>query len=204
METRKQDVWQRDEDNGGLADERSLETSVARQLLKRRTILLSGEISQRSAYRIIAQLLLLGEEESPSPIRLFINSPGGDADAGFAIFDTIRFLNAPVQTICAGLTASAAVIVLLGAPRNRRFSLPNARVLIHQPSTVVRGYVADIQIEASEIVKIREKINELIASETGQPVEKVANDTRRNFWMSAEEALQYGLVGRIIRTRDEL
>ena len=185
-------------------EERRTDNQVLMRLLKQRTVMLTDEISRESAQRVMSQLLLLDEESADEPIKLFINSPGGDADAGFAVFDMIRFVHAPVKTVCAGLAASAAVIVLLSSPKERRFSLPNARVLIHQPSTGVRGDASDIQIEASEILKCREKINTLIADETGQKVEKVSRDTRRNYWMSAPEALEYGLVGKVISSSKEL
>ena len=118
--------------------------------------------------------------------------------------DMIRFVKPPVKCVCAGLTASAAVIVLLGSAKEHRLSLPNARLLIHQPSTAVRGHATDINIEASEILKIRDRINRLIASETGQPVERIETDTKRNFWMNAEEGKEYGLLSRIVSTRAEL
>lgn len=185
-------------------DERTFESQVAMRLLKQRTLFLAGEINRKSAQQIVAQLLLLAEEAPDEPVKLFINSPGGDADAGFAVFDIARFIPSPVQVIVAGLAASAAVIVLLASPKERRFSLPNARFLIHQPSTGIRGDASDIQIEASEIIKCREKINRLIAEETGQEVSKVENDTRRNFWMSASESLEYGLVGKVVADHKEL
>ena len=174
------------------------------KLLKTRTIVLADEIDKKSAQRIITQLLLLEADNPNEEIKMFIDSPGGDADAGFALFDMIRFIKPRVRTICAGITASAAVIVLMAAKKEDRLALPNARVLIHQPSTGVAGSAADIEIEASEILKFRDKINKLIAGETGQPLEKVERDTKRNFWMSAEEALKYGLVSRVVKTRDEL
>ena len=185
-------------------DEKRLENAVALRLLEQRTIMLAGEISRESAQRVISQLLLLAEEDPAAPIKLFINSPGGDADAGYAIFDVVRFINVPVHMIAAGLAASAAVIVLLASAKERRFSLPNARFLIHQPSTGVRGSAADIQIEASEILKIREKINKLIAGETGKTVEQIDADTKRNFWMDAEQAKQYGLVGKVVASQEEI
>jgi ATP-dependent Clp protease protease subunit len=185
-------------------EERRLEGQVTMRLLKRRTVLLTGEINRRSSQRLIAELLLLSEEDPKEPIKLFINSQGGDADAGFAIFDVIRFIEAPVKAVCAGLAASAAVIVLLACPKERRLSLPNARFLIHQPSTGIRGSAADIQIEASEILKLREKGDRLISDETGQPLEKVKKDTHRNYWMSAPEARDYGLIGRIIMRSGEI
>ena len=186
------------------AEEKRPEGQIALRLLRQRTVILAGEINRRSSQRLIAELLLLAAEEPKEPIKLFINSPGGDADAGFAIFDVIRFIESPVKALCAGLAASAAVIVLLACPKERRLSLPNARVLIHQPSTGIRGSASDIQIEASEILKTREKINKLIADETGQPVEKVARDTHRNYWMSATEAREYGLVGGVIASSRDL
>ncbi len=173
------------------------------KLLKTRTIMVMDEVSKKIAQQIMTQLILL-EAESNDDIKMFINSPGGDADAGFAIFDMMRFIKPKVKAICAGVAASAAVIILLGAKKENRFSLPNARMLIHQPSTGIHGTAADIQIEASEILKCREKINRLISVETGQTVAKVESDTKRNFWMSAEEALKYGLVNKIIQVGDDL
>jgi len=192
-----------------LADESDkedwrLESHVGIRLLKQRTVMLAGEINRDSAQALITKLLLLSEERPEETIKLFINSPGGDADAGFAVFDMVRFIPSPVQMITAGLAASAAVIVLLASDKSRRFSLPNARFLIHQPSTGVRGDAADIQIEASEILKCREKINSLIAEETGKTVKQVHADTRRNFWMNADEALKYGLVGKIVENAKDI
>ncbi|MEE9583889.1 MAG: ATP-dependent Clp protease proteolytic subunit [Candidatus Brocadiales bacterium] len=183
--------------------ERDEEGFIAR-LLKTRTIVIGDEIDKKMAQRVISQLLLLEQEDPKKPVKLFINSPGGDADAGFAIFDLTRFIKPDVKTICTGITASAAVIILLGAAKKNRYSLPNARILIHQPSTGVMGSAADIEIEASEILKFRDKINRLIAKETGQSIEKVENDTRRNFWMSGEEALKYGLISKIVTNREQL
>lgn len=180
------------------------EEGLLSRLLKTRTIVIAGEINKRVAQRVIAQLLLLEQEDPKKPIKLFINSPGGDADAGFAIYDMIKFIKPDVKAICTGITASAAVIILLGASKKNRYSLPSARILIHQPTTGIMGTAADIQIEASEILKFRDKINRLISEETGQSVEKVEADTRRNFWMGGEEALKYGLISKIITERDEL
>lgn len=180
------------------------EEGFVARLLKTRTIIIADEIDKKMAQRVISQLLLLEQEDPKKPVNVFINSPGGDADAGFAIFDLIKFIKPEVKTICTGITASAAVIILLGASKKNRYSLPNARILIHQPSTGVMGTAADIQIEASEILKFRDKINRLIAEETGQSIKKIENDTRRNFWMSGEEALKYGLISKIITAREQL
>ena len=191
--------------NEGAGEEKEKQPGgdLISKLLKTRTVMVTDEVTKKMAQQIITQLLLL-EAENNDDIKMYINSPGGDADAGFAIFDMMRFVKPKIKAICAGVAASAAVIILLGAKKENRLSLPNARVLIHQPSTGIHGTAADIQIEASEILKCREKINRLISVETGQTVEKVESDTKRNFWMSAEEALKYGLVSKIIQTSDDL
>ena len=191
--------------NEGAGEEKEKQPGgdLISKLLKTRTVMVTDEVTKKMAQQIITQLLLL-EAENNDDIKMYINSPGGDADAGFAIFDMIRFVKPKIKAICAGVAASAAVIILLGAKKENRFSLPNARVLIHQPSTGIHGTAADIQIEATEILKCREKINRLISVETGQAMEKVESDTKRNFWMSAEEALKYGLVRKIIQNSDDL
>ena len=177
---------------------------LSQKLMKSRTIVIADEITKQLAQRVLAQLLILEQESPKEDIKIFINSPGGDADAGFAIYDMMRFIKPKVKAICAGVAASAAVIILIGAKKEYRFSLENSRILIHQPSTGVHGTASDIQIEASEILKCREKINKLIAVETGQKVEKVENDTKRNYWMSAEEGIKYGLLNKIVKTLDDI
>lgn len=191
--------------NEGAGEEKEKQQGgdLIAKLLKTRTVMVTDEVTKKMAQQIMTQLLLL-EAENNDDIKMYINSPGGDADAGFAIFDMMRFVKPKVKAICAGVAASAAVIILLGSRKENRFSLPNARVLIHQPSTGIHGTAADIQIEATEILKCREKINRLISVETGQAMEKVESDTKRNFWMSAEEALKYGLVRKIIQNSDDL
>lgn len=190
--------------NEGAGEEKEKQQGgdLIAKLLKTRTVMVTDEVTKKMAQQIMTQLLLL-EAENNDDIKMYINSPGGDADAGFAIFDMMRFVKPKVKAICAGVAASAAVIILLGSRKENRFSLPNARVLIHQPSTGIHGTAADIQIEATEILKCREKINRLISVETGQAMEKVESDTKRNFWMSAEEALKYGLVRKIIQNSDD-
>jgi len=173
------------------------------KMLKTRTILLSGEIDKELAERTIRQLLLL-EDMGDDPIRIFIDSPGGDADAGYAIFDMIRFIKPPVWTIGMGLVASAASIILIAAPRERRVGLPNSHYLIHQPLSGIRGVATDIEIHARELDKLRERINRLIALETGVSFEQVEKDTDRDFWMNAEEAVKYGLVSRVVERRADL
>jgi ATP-dependent Clp protease, protease subunit len=176
---------------------------LAHKFLKTRQILLSGEINKPLAEKIIRQLLVL-ESDSEDPIKIFIDSPGGDADAGYAIFDMIRFIKAPVYTIGMGLVASAGSIILLAAPKERRFGLPNSHYLIHQPLSGIKGVATEIEIHAAELEKLRVKINELISAETGLPVERVSKDTDRDFWMSATEAKDYNLVSKVISSRKEL
>jgi ATP-dependent Clp protease protease subunit len=171
--------------------------AVIARLLKARTILVSGEVDQEMAERVVGQLLVL-DAESHDRIRVVITSQGGHVDAGFAIYDVMLFVESEIVTIGAGWVASIAVPILFGANKERRYSLPNTRFLLHQPAGGAGGQVSDIRIEAQEILKIRQRINALVAEETGQPVEKVAKDSDRNFWLSAQEALEYGLVSRII------
>ena len=176
---------------------------LAGRMLKTRTIIISGEINKELAEKTIRQLLLL-EDMGTEPIRIFIDSPGGDADAGYAIFDMIRFVKPDVWTIGMGLVASAAAIIQLAAPRERRVGLPNSHYLIHQPLSGIRGVATDIEIHARELEKLREKINRLIADETGHPVEQVEKDTDRDYWMNAGEAVSYGIINRVITNRDEI
>jgi ATP-dependent Clp protease protease subunit len=171
--------------------------------LKTRTIMLSGEINKPLAERVVRQLILL-EDAGGDPIKIFVDSPGGDADAGFAIFDMVRFVKPKVIVIGMGLVASAAAIVLLAAPREDRVGLPNSHYLIHQPLSGMRGVATDIEIHARELEKLRDKINRLIADQTGQKLDKVAKDTDRDYWMNAEEATQYGLLSRVIKQGAEL
>jgi len=176
---------------------------LAARMLKTRTILLSGQINKNLAEKTIRQLLLL-EAMGDEPIRIFIDSPGGDADAGFAIFDMIRFVKPEVWTVGMGLVASAAAIIQLASPKERRVGLPNSHYLIHQPLSGIRGVATDIEIHAKELEKLREKINLLISEETGISCEQVEKDTDRDYWMTAEEAEKYGLISRIITNRAEL
>jgi len=172
-------------------------------MLKTRTLLLSGEINKDLAEKTIRQLILL-EDMGEEPIRIFIDSPGGDADAGYAVFDMIRFVKPPVWTIGMGLVASAAAIIQLASPKERRIGLPNSHYLIHQPLSGIRGVATDIEIHARELDKLRAKINRLIADETGVSPEQVEKDTDRDYWMNAEEAAKYGLISRVVSRRDEL
>jgi ATP-dependent Clp protease protease subunit len=176
---------------------------LAGRMLKTRTILLSGEINKELAEKTIRQLLLL-EDMNDDPIRIFIDSPGGDADAGYAIFDMIRFVKPNVWTIGMGLVASAAAIIQLAAPKKRRVGLPNSHYLIHQPLSGIRGVATDIEIHAKELEKLRGKINLLIAEETGVSAAQVEKDTDRDYWMNAAEAVNYGLISKVITNRSEI
>jgi ATP-dependent Clp protease, protease subunit len=170
---------------------------AAQTLYKARTILLFGEINQKQAQSISGQLLAMAHE-SDDPIKLVINSPGGHVESGDTIHDIIRFIKPRVLALGTGWVASAGAHIFLGANKSDRFCLPNTRFMIHQPAGGVGGPATDIAIEAKEIIKMRGRINETIAKETGQPLDKVAIDTDRNFWMSAKEAKEYGLVSHII------
>ncbi|MBI4557234.1 MAG: ATP-dependent Clp protease proteolytic subunit [Candidatus Hydrogenedentes bacterium] len=194
-------IWMQEEEPE-QEESRKLDGLVTR-LLKTRTILISGMVDQELTERVITQLLVL-DAESHDPIRVIITSQGGHVDSGFAIYDLLRFIQSPVYCIGAGWVASIAVPILFGAEKSRRFALPNTRFLIHQPSGGAGGQAADIRIEAQEILKIREKLNQLIAHETGQPVEKVALDSDRNFWMSAKEAVDYGIICKIVHNAAEI
>ena len=173
------------------------------KILKARTILVSGQVDQELAEKVMSRLLIL-EAENNDPIKMIITSPGGHVDSGFAIYDTMKFVKSPIITIGAGWVASIAVPIFFGGDSGKRFSLPNTRFLLHQPSGGAGGQASDIRIEAQEILKIRAKINTMISQETGQKVDKVRKDSDRNFWMSADEALDYGLVNKIITSIDEI
>jgi ATP-dependent Clp protease, protease subunit len=198
------EVRYQDDDN--KEDKENLSPSgemLFQRMLKTRTLLLSGEVNKPLAERLVRQLILL-EDQSDDPIKLFIDSPGGDVDAGFAIFDMMRFIKPDIYTIGMGLVASAAAIILLAVPKERRLALPNSHYLIHQPLSGIRGVATEIEIHAKELEKLNVKINKLISEETGTDIEKVEKDTDRDYWMNAEEAMEYGLVSRIIANKLEL
>jgi ATP-dependent Clp protease protease subunit len=174
-----------------------------KKFLETRQILLSGEVNKALAEKIVRQLLVL-EAASDKPIYIYIDSPGGDVDAGYAIFDMIRFVKAPVYCIGMGLVASAGALILLAADKSRRVGLPNSHYLIHQPLSGIKGVATDIEIHAQELEKTKVKINDLIAQETGKPLEQVAKDTDRDYWLSATEALEYGLISKVVSKREDL
>ncbi len=195
-------IYLKDEEKEGKGDKEGFDGLQAK-LLKTRTILLSGGIDKEMAEKLIKQMLLL-EADGDDSIKVFIDSPGGDADAGYAIFDMLRFIKPEVITIGMGTVASAGALVHLAATKENRLSLPNAHFLIHQPLSGIRGVATEIEIHAKELEKLRAKINKLIADETGQDVKKVSKDTDRDYWLNAEEALDYGLISRIITNRSDL
>jgi ATP-dependent Clp protease, protease subunit len=192
-------IFHDDDDDECKGKEGELKSEgIISKLLKTRIVMVNGTVNQEMAERVMAQVLVLDAESKEEPIRVVITSPGGHVDSGYAIHDVLKFVDAPIFTLGAGWVASIAVPIFLGGDPGKRFSLPNTRFLLHQPSGGAGGQAADIRIEAQEILKIRKRINELLATETGQPYEKVSKDSDRNFWMNAEEAVEYGLVNKIV------
>lgn len=168
------------------------------RLLEERIIFLAGPVTDMNANVVIAQMLYLASKDSKRDIKLYINSPGGSVTAGLAIYDTMQYLKCPVSTICIGLTASMAAVILAAGTKGKRFSLPNAEILLHQVAGGMQGQAADIEITAKQILHMKQKLNEIIASHTGQPLEKVEKDTDRDFYLTAEEAQKYGLIDEVI------
>lgn len=190
----------------GKADEKekaSKDDGLLTRMLRTRTVLVSGAVDDKLAERTIEKLLIL-EAESHEPIRVLITSQGGHVDSGMAIHDVLRFIESPIVTVGAGWVASIAVPILLGAPKERRFALPHTRFLLHQPSGGAGGQATDIRIEAEQILKVRERLNMLISVETGQPVERVAKDSDRNFWMDAQQAVEYGIIRAVVSRASEI
>ena len=179
---------------GGLVDEK---------LFKSRAITIFGEINDKLARSVTERLLALAAEND-DPITIYISSPGGHVESGDVVYDIIKFIKPVVRVIGTGWVASAATTIYLAADKDNRFALPNTRFLVHQPSGGSRGSATDIAIQAQEIVKMRERINQLIANETGQPLERVAQDTDRDYWMSADEAIEYGIVSRVVKSVTEI
>lgn len=171
------------------------------RLLKDRIIFLGEEVTDVSANLIVAQLLFLESEDPNKDIQLYINSPGGSVSAGLAIYDTMHYVKCDVSTICMGMAASMGAFLLAGGTKGKRFALPNAEVMIHQPSGGAQGQATDIKIVADKILQTRQKLNEMLAANTGQPFEVIAADTERDNWMTAEQAKAYGLIDEIVAPR---
>ena len=187
-----------EEDDSKKEKEDSLSKKMAEFLISSRTVLLFEQIEPKVTRRVMSQLLFLNEQDPKKEIKLFINSPGGVADDGLAIYDLIKMIQAPVKTIVCGLAASAAAVVLVAATKKNRMALPNSRIMIHQPLGGARGSTKDIQISANQIVRLRDKLNQILSEETGQPIERVSEDTNRDYWFTSEEALKYGMISKIL------
>jgi ATP-dependent Clp protease protease subunit len=173
------------------------------RLLKDRIIFIGSVIDDTIANLVIAQLLFLEVEDPDKDINLYVNSAGGLVSAGLAIYDTMQYIKPDVATYCMGMAASMAALLLTAGTNGKRFALPHSRVLIHQPMGGVTGQAADIEIHAKEIVKLREQMNEILSHHTGQPMDKITRDTDRNYWMSAVEAQEYGIVDEVIATKEK-
>jgi ATP-dependent Clp protease protease subunit len=171
------------------------------RLLRERVIFLVGPVNDQTANLVVAQLLFLESENPDKDISLYINSPGGSVSAGLSIFDTMQFIKPDVSTLCMGLAASMGAFLLAAGAKGKRFALPNSRIMIHQPSGGAQGQASDIEIQAREILKLRESLNGILAERTGQPLEKISADSERDYFMSSEEARVYGLIDQVIAKR---
>lgn len=179
--------------------EQPLSKDIQSNLFKSRSIFIYGSITQELAARVCAQLIAYAAD-SDDDIRIYVNSPGGHVESGDSIYDMIKFIKPKVWTIGTGWVASAGALIYVGAAKERRICLPNTRFLLHQPSGGMRGQASDVEIQANEIIKMKKRLNEIMAGETGQDIAKVEADTERDYWLSAEEAIDYGLVSRIVRS----
>ena len=169
------------------------------RLLEERIIFLAGPITDSLANLVIAQILFLASKDAKKDIKLYINSPGGSVTAGLAIYDTMQYISCDISTICIGMAASMGATLLTAGEKGKRFALPNSEILLHQVAGGIKGQAADIEIEAKQILKIKGKLNEVLAKHTGQPIKKVEKDTDRDFYLSAEEALKYGIIDKVIK-----
>ena len=192
-----------DEDDEAEAATRP-EPGLDKQLIDARTLLISGQVSDKLAAHCATRLMIMEKADPERPITVLINSPGGSADSGFAIYDLLRFVRPPVYTVVNGLCASAGILIQLATEKARRFSTPQSRFLIHQPSTSGFGTASDLDITAREVLKLRQRYNRIISDATGQDPERVLEDARRDFWLNAEEAVEYGLIDRVIVNQREL
>ena len=171
------------------------------RLLKERVIFLVGEVNDHSANLLVAQLLFLESENPDKDISFYINSPGGSVTAGMAIYDTMNFIKSDVSTLCVGFAASMGAFLLAAGAKGKRFSLPNSKIMIHQPSGGSRGQATEIEIQAREILKTRDQLNKILADRTGQPLERIARDTERDYYMTAAESAEYGVIDKVIDKR---
>lgn len=173
------------------------------RLLKERIIFVSGEVNDTMADLVVAQLLFLEAEDPEKDIQMYINSPGGAVTSGFAIFDTMNHIKPDVSTICVGLAASMGAVLLTAGAKGKRFALPNADIMIHQPLGGSQGQASDIKIQAEKILETRERLNKILSERTGQPLEKIEKDTDRDFFMSAQRAVEYGLIDKVLESRED-
>ncbi|WP_395137562.1 ATP-dependent Clp endopeptidase proteolytic subunit ClpP [Schlegelella aquatica] len=171
------------------------------RLLRERVVFLVGPVNDQTANLVVAQLLFLESENPDKDISLYINSPGGSVSAGMAIYDTMQFIKPDVSTLCLGMAASMGAFLLAAGARGKRYALPNSRIMIHQPLGGAQGQATDIEIQAREILKLRENLNKILSERTGQPLEKIQNDTERDFFMSPSEAQAYGLIDQVLERR---
>lgn len=183
--------------------EQLIHTSVANRLFKARTVIISGEINQDLAGRVVSELMAMAAD-SDQPITVIINSQGGHVESGDTIHDVIRYIKPRVLMLGTGWVASAAAFIYVAVPVKDRFCLPNTRFLLHQPAGAIQGSGSEVAIEAEQIIKMRDRVNRVFARQTGQPLERIQQDTNRNFWLTAENAVEYGLVGQIIESVHEL
>ncbi len=192
--------------NSGDSEDRRSFGRIAERLLKSRTILISASIDEETVEDVIRNLVLMEQDSETEPITVYINSPGGAADCGFAIYDILRFTKPPVTALVTGLCASAGVIIFLGAAPGRRLALPNSRFMVHEPRFLSASYgqASDLAITAKELLKMKDRYNTIVAEATSKTLDQVGNDTRRDFWLSADEAKDYGLVSKIVSSRDEI
>ncbi|EGY79570.1 MAG: ATP-dependent Clp endopeptidase proteolytic subunit ClpP [Peptoniphilus sp.] len=172
------------------------------RLLKERIIFLTGEINDQVADLVVAQLLFLEAEDNTKDIQIYINSPGGSVSAGFAIYDTMQYIKCDVSTICMGMAASMGAFLLIAGTKGKRFALPNADIMIHQPLGGAQGQATDIKIQAEKILKVRERLNKILSERTGQPLDKIELDTDRDYYLTADEALEYGIIDKVIEKRN--
>ena len=192
------------EDDEDKAKGKSGSDNLANRLLEARTVLVNGPVTDKMFEYVQSRLLVLEHKDPNAEILVIVNSPGGSADTGFGIYNTMKFVSCPIKTLCAGLCASAGVLIFLGGDKGKRYSLPHSRFLLHQPSTQAFGQASDMEITANEILRTRKKYAEVVAQEIGISAEKVVADSNRDFWLAAEDALKYKLVDKIVVERKEM
>lgn len=193
-----------EDDFAPMPDSSRPDTMLERYLLKARILLLTGPVSDKMAQQCTSRLFAMEAKDAKAPITVMINSPGGSADSGFAIYDLLRFVKPPVRTCVNGLCASAGILIHLAGDKGHRFAMPHARFMIHQPSTMGQGSASDLDITAQQVIRLRESYNRIIARECGQDEKRVLEDARRDFWLNSAQALEYGLIDKIVESRADL